>query len=66
MGDDMTLGALITIIAGSMVVATGLVTIAAILFPGEHAEIIERRIREVRNPPDHPGQIVPFERRRPF
>lgn len=59
----MTLGTIIGIIAVfSLIFGFALCAIN----PREDDEIIERRIREVKNPPDHPGQIVPFERRRPF
>jgi len=63
----MSSGALIAILGFSVLVAAGLVTIFAALFGGrEEDEIIERRLRDVaRTAPDHPGQIVPFERRKP-
>jgi len=62
----MSSGALIAILGFSVLVAAGLVTIFAALFGGrEEDEIIERRLRDVaRTAPDHPGQIVPFRRRR--
>ena len=62
----MSIGALIAILGFSVLIAAGLVTIFAALFGGkDEDQIIERRLRDVRNTaPDFEGHIVPFERRK--